>query len=56
MYVKVTASPLNLSAAIMRVASVSMRFETGDTFQVRYDIEADFRRQMIGSLGITGGE
>jgi hypothetical protein len=55
-YVKVTASPLNLSAAIMRVASVSMRFETGDTFQVRYDIEADFRRQRLGNLGITGGE
>jgi hypothetical protein len=56
MYVKITASPLNLSAAIMRVASVSMRFETGDTFQVRYDIEADFRRQRLGNLGITGGE
>lgn len=55
-YVKVTAPPLNLSASIMRIASVSMRFETGDTFQVRYDIEADFRRQMLGKLGITGGE
>jgi hypothetical protein len=55
-YVKVTDSVLNLSAAIMRIASVSMRFETGDTFQVRYDIEADFRRQRLGKIGIIGGE
>jgi len=55
-YVKMTAAPVGLSATIMRIASVSMRFETGDTFQVRYDIEADFRRQRLGNLGITGGE
>lgn len=55
-YVKVTDSVLNLSAAIMRIASVTMRFETGDTFQVRYDIEADFRRQRLGKIGIIGGE
>jgi hypothetical protein len=55
-YVKVTDSVLNLSAAIMRIASVTMRFETGDTFQVRYDIEADFRRQRLGKIGMIEGE
>ena len=55
-YVKITAAPFDLSSTILRIASVSMRFESGDTFQVRYDIEADFRRQSLQKFLITSGE
>jgi hypothetical protein len=47
-YVKLTASALDLSATILRIASVTMSFESGSTYQVRYDIEAEFRRRKLG--------
>ena len=57
-YVKVTAPSLDLSAAILFVASVTMRFaEGGGTYQVQYEIEADFRRQYLKGLrGLIQGE
>ena len=57
-YVKVTAPSLDLSAAILFVASVTMRFaEGGGTYQVQYEIEADFRRQYLKGLrGLIHGE
>ena len=56
-YVKLTAAPLDLAGAILRIESVTMRFETGETYQVAYDIEADYRRQYLAGLrGLTGAE
>ena len=54
---KLTAPALDLSSAILYVASVTMRFATGSTYQVQYEIEADFRRKYIKGLrGLIGGE
>jgi hypothetical protein len=47
-YVKLTAPSLDLSATILRIASVTMSFESDRTYQVRYDIEAEFRRKQLG--------
>jgi len=47
-YVKLTAPALDLSATILRIASVTMSFESGSTYQVRYDVEAEFRRRKLG--------
>lgn len=56
-YVKLTAPALDLSSAILYVASVTMRFAAGTTYQVQYEIEADFRRKYIKGLrGLIGGE
>ena len=56
-YVKLTAPALDLSSAILYVASVTMRFAPGSTYQVQYEIEADFRRKYIKGLrGLIGGE
>lgn len=57
-YVKVTAPMLDLSSTILYIATVTLRFaEGGGTYQVQYEIEADFRRKYIsGLLGLIGGE
>jgi len=47
-YVMLTSSAFNLSSTILRIVSVSVRFETGSTYQIRYDIEAEFRRKKFG--------
>lgn len=47
-YVKLTSSALDLSSTILRVASVTMTFESDSTYQVRYDIEAEYRRKRLG--------
>lgn len=46
-YVKFTSSALDLSE-ILRIVNVSMSFQTGSTYQIRYDIEAEFRRRKFG--------
>jgi hypothetical protein len=51
-YVRVTSSELDLALAVLFIASVTMRFaEGGGTYQVQYDIEADFRRRYLKGLG-----
>ena len=57
-YVKVTAPMLDLSSTILYIPTVTMRFaEGGGTYQVQYEIEADFRRQYLSGLrGLIGGE
>ena len=57
-YVKVSASSLDLADIILYIPSVTMRFaEGGGTYQVQYDIEADYRRQYLSGLrGLIGGE
>ena len=47
-YVKLTSSALDLSGTILRIASVTMSFESDSTYQVRYDIEAEYRRKRMG--------
>jgi hypothetical protein len=47
-YVKLTSSALDLSGTILRIASVTMSFESDSTYQVRYDIEAEYRRKRLG--------
>ena len=56
--VKITAGPLDLSATILYIPTVTMRFaEGGGAFQLQYEIEADFRRQYLSGLrGLIGGE
>ena len=57
-YVKVTAAALDMSAVILYIPSITMRFaEGGGTYQVQYDIQADFRRKYLKGLGVLiGGE
>jgi hypothetical protein len=57
-YVKLTAPALDLSAAILYIPTVTMRFaEGGGTYQVQYEIQADFRRQYLKGLrGLIQGE
>jgi hypothetical protein len=57
-YVKITAPMLDLSSTILYIPTVTMRFaEGGGTYQVQYEIEADFRRQYIKGLrGLIAGE
>jgi hypothetical protein len=57
-YVKLTAPALDLSAAILYIPTVTMTFaEGGGTYQVQYQIQADFRRQYLKGLrGLIAGE
>lgn len=57
-YVKLTAPALDLSSTILYIPTVTMRFaQGGGSYQVEYDIQADFRRQYLsGVLGLIGGE
>jgi hypothetical protein len=57
-YVKITAPMLDLSSTVLYIPTVTMRFaEGGGTYQVQYEIEADFRRQYIKGLrGLIQGE
>jgi hypothetical protein len=57
-YVKITAPALDLSSTVLYIPEVTMRFaDGGGTYQVQYEIQADFRRQYISGLrGLVGGE
>lgn len=57
-YVKLTAPALDLSSAILYIPTITMTFaEGGGTYQVQYQIQADFRRQYLKGLrGLVGGE
>jgi hypothetical protein len=57
-YVKINAPSLDLPNTVLYIPQVTMRFaEGGGTYQVQYDIEADFRRQYIKGLrGLIQGE
>jgi hypothetical protein len=57
-YVKVNAPSLNCSNEILYIPSVTMKFaEGGGTYQVQYEIQADFRRQYLKGLrGLIQGE
>jgi hypothetical protein len=55
-YVKINAPSLDLSDIILYIPSITMRFaEGGGTYQVQYDIEADFRRQYLKGLSVLIG-
>jgi hypothetical protein len=55
-YVKLNAPSLDLSNVILYIPTVTMRFaEGGGTYQVQYEIEADFRRQYLKGLGVLIG-
>jgi hypothetical protein len=50
-YVRVTSSQLDLALVVLFIASVTMRFARGGgSYQVQYDIEADFRRRYLQGL------
>ena len=57
-YVKLTAPALDLSSAILYIPTITMTFaEGGGTYQVQYQIQADFRRQYLKGLrGLIAGE
>jgi hypothetical protein len=57
-YVKLTAPALDLSSTILYIPTITMTFaEGGGTYQVQYQIQADFRRQYIKGLrGLIAGE
>ena len=57
-YVKLTAAALDLSSAILYIPTITMTFaEGGGTYQVQYQIQADFRRQYLKGLrGLIAGE
>jgi len=57
-YVKISAPALDLSSTVLYIPTVTMRFaDGGGTYQVQYEIEADFRRQYIKGLrGLIQGE
>jgi hypothetical protein len=55
-YVKLTAPALDLSSTILYIATVTMTFaEGGGTYQVQYQIQADFRRQYLKGLSVLIG-
>lgn len=55
-YVKVNAPLLDCSNAILYIATVTMRFaEGGGSYQVEYDIEADYRRGYLRGLSVLIG-
>jgi hypothetical protein len=57
-YVKLTAPALDLSSAILYIPTITMRFvQGGGSYQVEYEVQADFRRQYIKGLrGLIAGE
>lgn len=57
-YVKLSAPSLDLSSTILRIASITMTFaQGGGSYQVEYEIEADFRRKYFTGFGrMIGGE
>ena len=57
-YVKINAPSLDLANIVLYIPTVTLRFaEGGGTYQVQYEIEADFRRQYLSGLrGLIGGE
>jgi hypothetical protein len=57
-YVKLTAPALDLSSAILYIPTITMTFaQGGGTYQVQYQIQADFRRQYLKGLrGLIAGE
>jgi hypothetical protein len=57
-YIKINAPSLNVSNEIMFVSAVTMKFaEGGGSYQVQYDVEADYRRKYItGFSRLAGGE
>jgi hypothetical protein len=57
-YVKITAPALDLSSAILYIPTVTMKFaKGGGSYQVEYEIQADFRRQYLSGLrGLIQGE
>ena len=57
-YVKINAPSLDLSNAILYIPTVTMKFaQGGGSYQVEYEIQADFRRQYLSGLrGLIGGE
>ena len=55
-YVRLASSQLDLALVVLFIASVTMRFaEGGGTYQVQYDIEADFRRKYLKGLSALIG-
>jgi hypothetical protein len=57
-YVKINAPSLDLANIVLYIPTVTMRFaEGGGSYQVEYEIQADFRRQYLTGLrGLIGGE
>jgi hypothetical protein len=56
MYVKVNAPLLDLSNVVLYIATVTMRFASGGgSYQVEYEIEADYRRQYLRGLSVLTG-
>ena len=57
-YVKINAPSLDLANIVLYIPTVTMRFaEGGGTYQVQYEIQADFRRQYLKGLrGLIQGE
>lgn len=55
-YVRVTSSQLDLALVVLFIATVTMRFsEGGGTYQVQYEIEADYRRKYLKGLNTLIG-
>jgi hypothetical protein len=55
-YVKLIASEFDLPIIVLFVATVTMRFaKGGGSYQVQYDIEADYRRQYLKGLSALIG-
>jgi hypothetical protein len=55
-YVKVNAPSIDLSNIVLYIPSVTMRFaEGGGTYQVQYEIQADFRRKYLKGLSVLIG-
>jgi hypothetical protein len=57
-YVKLTAPALDLSSTILYIATVTMTFaQGGGSYQVEYEVQADFRRKYVKGLrGLIAGE
>jgi hypothetical protein len=57
-YVKINAPTLNVNNEIMYISAVTMKFaDGGGSYQMQYEVQADFRRKFItGFSRLVGGE
>jgi hypothetical protein len=55
-YVKINAPSMDLSNIVLYIPTITMRFaEGGGSYQIEYEVQADFRRQYLKGLSVLIG-
>jgi hypothetical protein len=54
--VKINAPSMDLSNIVLYIPTITMRFaEGGGSYQIEYEVQADFRRQYLKGLSVLIG-